>query len=1141
MPTPIPARQVLSAAEETNRRLGHENLGFLSESHGFMPWELPSLALPPSHQGWDEMAAHLPEMFRTLTLRASLERMPLLSAAKAALPEQYLLRASAIFSIFAHAYYYVEPVPPAGTPLSIQQPWEEISRRLDRPAPHLSFIDLNVYNWRLLDPACPDPMRVENLALLIPLVGNEDERRFQTTPIEMLARSAPAVGLVVRAQEAVIRDDAAGLKQVLRLLIHNFNELTYDSFPKVNPNPYSQHYVNPVVWGKTVAPLATPYQTEGPPGPSGTAIPVFQLLDIFFGRQTYGTSIGHETARTRPWFPRHWQEFLAAVEQISIPDYVAESRDLTLKGIFQEARDAYAGDTGLLGRHRLKTYGFLDLSFKAGRSKTLGGFGGGFDDRLWDKMDGELNLARLERYTRYPQSCHHVQIKGVQKISAEGAAWVSRVTLEAGQTGIRYQPGDRAAILPENSETLVEATLQSLHARGDEPVQLNATWREAIKLRDGYQQARVLSLRTLLKFGHIRPVTRPVAKMLYSLTHNETLRRIIEARAEDQWELWELLALVAHAGINPKRFWKASPGERESICWLVPPEAFRMYSISSVMADPEADSATEIDLTIGRLSYRTKASDVSADGTRFGASSNFLTDDLETASPKSGRLSLKLVHPPRFSLPKDVSRPVVMLAGGTGLAPFRSLIQERARQADAGETWLFFATRNGVEFYYQEEFAQWVAEGKLHLRVACSREELQIRSEGGRVIFEAGQRQHLNEAILQAETACHLWRLLQSREEGGLGAYFYICGRTGFAKSVMEAIKTLLESFSEGPETIKQEKAHRMLYRLIGEDRYMQEIFTTYTGPQFEQPRVYDASEVVCHNNDQEGYWMIISGRVYDLTEFAHIHPGGIKIIASYAGLDATTAYQKVLHDVNPEVDAMLGMVEIGVVRRLDFGRAWSVTISRQGLQIVSLKDIYRAWIGGLYMIVEMENALHNDYGVRHEPVTYDESPNATSLSPYKIQLLLQTHQRFMHEYLAKLTGDLSEQLWTLTSGLHSEHLHVRWMAETITTLQQSAAAQVVFDLPQQLTTRFKAAGQTGAAADLQWCIDCCAILEAEDKRLMREVKLALRSGVQLFEQFEGETLTKGSKQLLSAVKQLPELLENYYKRVRSNLPVSKH
>ena len=40
--------------------------------------------------------------------------------------------------------------------------------------------------------------RVENLELLIPIVGNEDERRFQATPIEMLDACTPAVGAVVR-------------------------------------------------------------------------------------------------------------------------------------------------------------------------------------------------------------------------------------------------------------------------------------------------------------------------------------------------------------------------------------------------------------------------------------------------------------------------------------------------------------------------------------------------------------------------------------------------------------------------------------------------------------------------------------------------------------------------------------------------------------------------------------------------------------------------------------------------------------------------------------------------------------------------------------------------------------------------------
>ena len=121
----------------------------------------------------------------------------------------------------------------------------------------------------------------------------------------------------------------------------------------------------------------------------------------------------------------------------------------------------------------------------------------------------------------------------------------------------------------------------------------------------------MLSLRTLLKFGRIRPVARPIAKALYTLTHHDTLWRIIEARAEDQWELWEVLNLLAQTGFNPTHLWKAHPGERESICWIIPPESFRMYSISSVIEDTASDDTTEIHLTVGSLKYQTKETEVS--------------------------------------------------------------------------------------------------------------------------------------------------------------------------------------------------------------------------------------------------------------------------------------------------------------------------------------------------------------------------------------------------------------------------------------------------------------------------------------------------------------------------------------------------
>jgi sulfite reductase (NADPH) flavoprotein alpha-component len=351
----------------------------------------------------------------------------------------------------------------------------------------------------------------------------------------------------------------------------------------------------------------------------------------------------------------------------------------------------------------------------------------------------------------------------------------------------------------------------------------------------------------------------------------------------------------------------------------------------------------------------------------------------------------------------------------------------------------------------------------------------------------------------------------------------------------MDAITAILARFADGIDGDREASARQMLRRLVAEDRYMQEIFTTYGGAQIDQRRTYDASEVVCHNSDQDGYWMIIKGRVYDLSEFGHLHPGGLKIIQSYAGMDATDAYQKVLHDANPEVDAMLGMYEIGAVRRLDFGTAWSVTITSKGLTHITLKDVYRAWIGMLYTVVEMENALQNDYRVRIEPVTYDETSAGSVRSPYKLQLLLQTHQRFMQEYLAKLSGAPMERLWAMTSGIYSEHQDVRWMHIKLAAIEQSAGAQAVAQLDQRIFGCLKGTVQPDTPPDspgLAWCAECCAVLEQEDKRCMGEIKQALRMGVQVFEQLERETIAKGGSQLIAAARALPEVLEAYYTRL---------
>jgi sulfite reductase (NADPH) flavoprotein alpha-component len=1135
----IPSRLILKTAFEANQRAGNENLGFLSESHGIMPSSPPLLHLPPEYKVWDEMAESLPDLYRTLRVRKTLEAMPVLSGAEEDLPDKYLLRASVIMSMLAHSYVRVEAAPPQNVmPDSIQKPWEEISQRLNRPAPHLSYIDLIMYNWRLIEPDRNDPMRVENMRLLVPTVDNKEERIFYLTQVEILAQCTPLISALVRAQEAAVRDDVDVLKRELILITDGLQDVTYKSFMKINPNPHSDSYVDPVVWAKTVAPFAVPIRKDSA-GPSGTSAPIFHLLDAFFGRQKYDTRFGNEMLHLRNWYPRHWQNFIEALGEISISDYVETKGDPSLKGILKDATQAYAGNSGFLSRHRLKVYGYLDIGFKVGRSVTITGFTGLFKDRTWDQVDAELASSRDEREHGFPQSNHYARIKYIDlpSTSADADRWVKRVVFDTSNTGIRYQPGDRVAILPENSEDLVDKTLAALRAKGYETIPLTAEWREAINLRDGYEGATSLPLRTLLKFGRIRPVDRLVAKILYAASLNENLKKIIEVRAEDQWELWDLVEMLSKAGYDPKRFWKGHPGEQEHICRVVPPQSFRMYSISSRKEKDFDGGPSEFHLTVGRLLYETRESEVSIADKRYGTSSHFLGNRSSETPQDISRISLRVVHPPRFSLPEDPGAPVVMFAGGTGIAPFRGFIQERAKQNDAGDTRLYLGVRTRGDFYYQDEFEKLTAQGKLNVRLAFSAEttDASFDPNSGHFTFQPGEKCYIGDVMVRDENAGILWDLIRSKQDGGQGAYFYVCGRTDFASSIMRAIKEILHRFSIGSEDERAAEADRILYRLVGEGRYMQDIFTTYTGSHIDSKQTYDASEIVLHNNGENGYWMVINGRVYDLTEFSQLHPGGFKIISGYSGMDATQAYQKVRHHVNPEVDSMLGMYEIGVVRRLSFGTEWGVVIGPDGLHFISVADVFRVWIRFLYNIVEMQNALNNDYSLEGQSLTRDENPGSNS--PIKLQFLLEVHDRFMANYVEGSMGKQLENLWAVTSGLCRYDQDVDWLRKTVNEIRQTDEADTVKRLSDELAARIKGmvvGGTDDNDPTVGLVRDYCALLKREDIKFLDEMKSGLQAGVMLFEQYERDTIKQSGRQLLEIVQRIPNILETYHSRVLS-------
>ncbi len=778
----------------------------------------------------------------------------------------------------------------------------------------------------------------------------------------------------------------------------------------------------------------------------------------------------------------------------------------------------------------------MDLSFKAGRVKTLGGVSGTYSERIWDRMATELDQSRLERYGSFPQTTHMVIVKRVDAISDYDHQFVRRVVFDLSRTGIRYQAGDRCGILPENSDALVDRTLKSLHATGDEIVHLNAEWRSHINFRDGYQNASELPLRMLLKFGHIRPIDRPVALNLYGLTNNERLRKILDSWAEDQWELWDLLDMLSEAGYNTRRLWKAIPGDYEHISHIVPPERWRLYSISSVMGE----QVDELHLTIGGLHYRTSDNDVSRDADRLGTSSGFLARLSSGNNFEGRRVSIKIVHPPRFSLPHNAARPMVMFAGGTGIAPMRGLIEERLRQPNSGANWLFFGTRHREDFYYQEEFEPLVLAGKLNVRVAFSQDNVdaQFNPVTRHFDFVAGHHQHLNDEMLKEENARLLWDMIQTVEEGGQGAYFYLCGRTSFASTVTETVKQIIGRYIAGADEQERLKAARnMLHRLIGQDRFMLEIFTTYTGPHFDVVKqAYRISDVVLHNDDEHGYWIIVSGRVYDMTEFNHIHPGGAKIIQSYSGMDGTVAYQKIEHHINSEVDAMLGMYELGVIRTPDFGEAWGVALSDKGLRLITLRDAYYAWVDLLYMVIEIENAILNDFRIRNEPLTNIEVLGSAFLTPVKVHELGLAHERLVTSYLHQVLGKPMWTLWMLMVGLLGQHnLDAGWMENQLGHINSAEAAQKIIGFSESLRSMITQdedrliADNVIVEDNFGWI---CDQLEQEDRRVIRELKLALRSGIIVFEELEQDTLLEGSDRLLKILQNVPQIVESFYNRL---------
>lgn len=359
--------------------------------------------------------------------------------------------------------------------------------------------------------------------------------------------------------------------------------------------------------------------------------------------------------------------------------------------------------------------------------------------------------------------------------------------------GVTYAAGDYLAVLPENHPELVERAARRFNVRPDAAVVLHST-RGA--MASSLPTDRPVSIQELLG-RHVElsaPATRKDLERLAEKNPCPPHRDHLAALSRD--------AVRYKAEVLDKRVSVLDLLEQFTSCVLsfadflelLPAMRVRQYSVSS---SPRADP-THCTLTVAIVD----ANAWSGQGRFHGTCSSYLA---RLRPGDSVAVAIRTPNVP-FHPPASNATPMVLLCAGTGLAPFRGFLQERAlRQAQGektGPALLFFGCDHpDVDFLYRDELAQWEKAGVVQVRPAF------FRQPDGEVTFV----QH------------RLWKergeVKALLDQGGV---LFLCGD---GLRMAPAVRATLARIHQEATGCSDEEATRWLGALEREGRLVSDVF----------------------------------------------------------------------------------------------------------------------------------------------------------------------------------------------------------------------------------------------------------------------------------------------------------------------------
>lgn len=407
--------------------------------------------------------------------------------------------------------------------------------------------------------------------------------------------------------------------------------------------------------------------------------------------------------------------------------------------------------------------------------------------------------------------------------------------IDISDTNLTYQTGDHVAIWPTNNDVEVErlASVLGLTNKLDAVISVKAIDPAASKqfpfpvpttyraiFRHYLDICAAVSRQTLMSLVEYAP-TEASKEMLRKLASDKDEYRV---RVGDVTRnLGEVLEMLATAeSLSLESSFSSVPFDLivESVSRLQP----RYYSISSSSKeDPKKIHVTAVTLEYTPESHSPR--------TVYGVNTNYLWRvheainglEVNTIAPNyslvgprnalfdaESKIARIPVHVRRsqFKLPRNPTVPIIMVGPGTGVAPFRGFIRERALQKKEGKpvgtSVLFFGCRNATQdFLYDEEWSDLFETlgGESRIITAFSR--------------DTDQKVYVQHRLM--ENGEEMWGLLEK------GAYIYVCGD---AKVMARDVNQTFVRFAQQFGGLEEEKAHDYIKNLRNTGRYQEDVWS---------------------------------------------------------------------------------------------------------------------------------------------------------------------------------------------------------------------------------------------------------------------------------------------------------------------------